>query len=311
VIEPSDLEPQAKLAHQYQVGLLTSRFGHLKLDTLTPEHVETCLNDLRRNGGRNGQGYAASTVAHTRNTLRKALGHAVKNGRLTRNVAAYATPPKVHRPEVRPFTEEEAGRLLDTVAGHRLDTLYAVALTLGLRRGELLGLTWEDIDCQSATLHVRRQLEVLPGVKPHLKELLKTQAGRRDLTIPPDLLRRLREHQDRQHGERETAGAVWQDHGLVFPTSVGTPILPRNLARHYERLLHHAGLPQRRVHDLRHTFATLMFRRGLDVVKVSRILGHASVQITIDTYIHWLPKERGEAATIMDDFLLRRQRAAN
>lgn len=303
VIEPSDLQPKAKQGHAYYAGLVQPKIGHIKLDQLTAEDIERCLNELRRGGGRHGSGHAASSLAHIRNTLRKALGHAVRNGRLPRNVAIDAAPPKVRRGEIHPFSEEEAGRLLDAVAGHRLASLYAVALTLGLRRGELLGLLWEDIDWSGATLRIRRQLEDLPGEEARLKPLLKTQSGRRDLPLPEELRRRLLIHRDEQALERERAGDAWREHGLVFASLVGTPITPRNLDRHYKALLRRAGLPDRRLHDLRHTFATLMFRRGLDVVMVSRMLGHASVQITIDIYIHWLPKDSSAAAVIGDTFL--------
>lgn len=112
-----------------------------------------------------------------------------------------------------------------------------------------------------------------------------------------------RAHQVGQRLERQRVGDAWQDRGLVFATAVGTPIMPRNLDRHYKATLRRAGLPDRRLHDLRHTFATLMFRRGLDVTMVSRMLGHASIQITIDIDIHWLPKDSSEAATIGDAFL--------
>ena len=302
-VAPSDLQPKAKQGHTYYAALLKRELGHVQLDQLTAELVEHCLNYLRERGGRDGTGHAASSVAHVRNTLRKALGHAIRNGRLARNVAVEAAPPKVHRAEIHPLTEEEAHRLLAVTAEHRLAALYAAALTLGLRRGELLGLMWEDIDWATATLHIRRQLEALPGEPPHLKALLKTATGRRDLRLPAALVRLLRAHQEQQCAERAQRGAAWRDHGLVFASTVGTPITPRNLDRQYKAILARAGLPARRLHDLRHTFATLMFRRGLDVTMVSRMLGHASVQITIDIYIHWLPKDSSEAATIGDAFL--------
>ncbi len=103
--------------------------------------------------------------------------------------------------------------------------------------------------------------------------------------------------------ERDRAGDAWREHGPVFASSVGPPITPRNLDRHYKALLRHAGLPDRRIHDLRHTFATLMFRRGPDVVMSSRMLDHSSVQITSDTYTHWLPNDSSRAAVIGDAFL--------
>ncbi len=289
-----DAEPKTYEGYAYNVGLIKPVLGTVPLDKLTPQHVQKMLNDLRERGGEGGRGLSPRTVQFTRTTLRRALGQALKWGLVTRNVATLVEPPKSRRAEVQPFTEEEALRLLDAVTGDRLAALYAAAIALGLRQGELLGLMWEDIDFDSGVLHVRRQLQHLKREKPTFKGL-KTRWSRRDLDLPRRLLEQLRAHRERQNLERE--------HGLVFPSTIGTPITPRNLARHHKQLLRRAGLPDRRFHDLRHTAASLMFARELEATTVQRVLGHSSITITNDIYIHLMPKAKKRTAEIMDDFL--------
>ena len=207
----------------------------------------------------------------------------MKNGPVTRNVAALSDPPKAGRPEALPFIEDEASQLLDAVEGTRREALYAVALALGLRVGELLGLRWADVDLKRGKLHVRQQLQHLNGQQPALKPL-KTKASRRNLDLPAGLADRLRAHHDRQRIEQHAAGETWQDHRLVFPSTVGTPMILRNLTQHNIKLIARAGLPERRIHDLRHTPACPMFARGLRAAEVKDMLGHSSITITLDTY---------------------------
>jgi integrase len=138
--------------------------------------------------------------------------------------------------------------------------------------------------------------------QPTLKGL-KTRASRRDLELPARLVLHLRAHRARQRRERERKGDAWREHGLVFPSAVGTPLTPRNLVRRFQELLRRAGLPARRFHDLRHTAASLMFERGLEATTVQRVLGHSSITITNDTYLHLMPRIKRRSADVMDDVL--------
>lgn len=278
--------------------------GHLQLDKLTPQDVQRFLNALATRGGAAGQGLSARTVAYNRAILRKALGQALKWGNVPRNVATLIDPPKTKRPDVQPYTPDEARRLLATARGDRLEALYAVALELGLRQGELLGLTWADVDLTAGKLHVRRQLQWLTGERPVLKDL-KTRGSRRTLDLSPALVAELRAHHDRQRLERHALSESWQNWGpsLVFPSAVGTPIVPRNLTRHYKKLIQRAEVPERRFHDLRHTCASLLLAEGIEAAIVSRVLGHASIAITVDTYMHLMPQTRRQVATVMSGVL--------
>jgi len=272
------------------------------LDKLTPQHVQKLLNELLERGGEAGTGLSPRTVQYARATLRRVLGQALKWGLVTRNVATLVEPPKSRRAEVQPFTEEEARALLAAARGDRLEALYAVALTLGLRQGELLGLRWEDVDLDRGVLRVRQQLQQLNVGAPTVKGL-KTRSSRRDLDLPARLALHLRAHRARQRRERDRKGDVWREHGLVFPSAVGTPLGPRNLARRFQALLRRAGLPARRFHDLRHSAASLMFARGLEATLVQRVLGHSSIVVTNDTYLHLMPQAKRRTAEVMDDVL--------
>jgi integrase len=297
-----DAEPKTYEGYAYTVGLIKPSLGRVPLDKLTPQHVQKLLNELLEQGGEGGKGLSPRTVQYARATLRRALGQALKWGLVTRNVATLVEPPKSRRAEVQPFSEEEARALLAAARGDRLEALYAVALTLGLRQGELLGLRWEDLDLDRGVLRVRQQLQHMKREQPVLKGL-KTRSSRRDMELPARLALYLRAHWARQRREREGKGDAWREHGLVFPSAVGTPMTPRNLVRRFQDLLGRAGLPARRFHDLRHTAASLMFERGLEATTVQRVLGHSSIAVTNDTYLHLMPQAKRRSAEVMDDVL--------
>ena len=297
-----DAEPKTYEGYAYTAGLIKPSLGKVPLDKLTPQHVQKLLNELLERGGAAGEGLSPRTVQYVRATLRRALGQALKWGLVTRNVATLVEPPKSRRAEVQFLTEQEARALLAAAKGDRLEALYAVALTLGLRQGELLGLRWEDLDLDRGVLRVRQQLQHMKREQPILKGL-KTRASRRDLDLPARLVLHLRAHRARQRREIEGKGDAWREHGLVFPSAVGTPMTPRNLVRRYQDLLGRAGLPARRFHDLRHTAASLMFERGLEATTVQRVLGHSSITITNDTYLHLMPRAKRRSAEVMDDVL--------
>jgi integrase len=297
-----DAEPKTDEGYAYMVSMIKPSLGKVPLDKLAPQHVQKLLNELLERGGASGQGLSPRTVQYARATLRRALGQALKWGLVARNVATLVEPPKSRRAEVQPLTEEEARALLAAARGDRLEALYAVAITLGLRQGELLGLRWEDVDLDRGVLRVRQQLQHMKREQPVLKGL-KTRASRRDLDLPTRLVLHLQAHRARQGRERERKDDTWREHGLIFPSAVGTPLTPRNLVRRFQELLGRTGLPARRFHDLRHTDASLMFERGLEATTVQRVLGHSSIAVTNDTYLHLMPQVKKRTAEIMDDFL--------
>lgn len=230
--------------------------GHLQLDKLAPQDVQRFLNHLGKEGGAKGQGLSPRTVAYNRAILRKALNQALKWGEVARNAATLVDPPTVRRHEIRPLDADGAHRFLDAARGDRLESLYTVAVSIGLREGEILGLRWEDIDLDRGMVRVRKQFQRIDG-KPRLCDL-KTESSRRDINLPPMLVAQLRAHRARQAEER-LACPRWQDWTLIFPSTVGTPLDPQNLMKRFKALLAKADLPDMRFHDLRHSCATLLF----------------------------------------------------
>ncbi len=170
-----------------------------------------------------------------------------------------------------------------------------------LRRGEALGLRWTDVDLDTSTLKVRTSLQRVDGrlqlVEP------KTARSRRTIALPQSAIIALRHHRVRQLQERLLAGQRWHDTGMVFTTTIGTPLDPRNVYRHFQRALAEAGLPQKRFHDLRHTCATLLLAQGVHPRGVMDILGHSQIALTMDTYSHVIPALQREAAGRMDALL--------
>ncbi len=220
-----------------------------------------------------------------------AEGRPVINERLT--VAEYMN---------RWLTADEARRLLDTARGDRLEALYSVALALGLRQGEALGLKWSDVDLDVGILRVRRAAQRIPHQGTQLVDT-KTIRSRRTLVMPPVVISALRSHRARQNLERLAAGERWIDNDLVFASQLGTLADGPNVTHRFHRLLKNAGLPPMRFHDLRHACASLLLVQGVHPRVVMETLGHSQISLTMNTYSHVLPALQREAADKMEAVL--------
>jgi integrase len=274
---------------------ITPEIGHIRLAKLTAQHVTQLLQTKRE------ARLSPRTVQYIRAVLRIALNRAVKWQLLARNPVLLTDAPKVRRSEVKPLTPEQARQFLTAAEGDRLESLYRVALALGLRLGEALGVSWEDVDFETNTLRVRRSLQRIDG-KLTLKEP-KTEKSRRALTMPRTLAVALRAHRDRQAFEQAAAGDQWRETGLVFTNTLGGPLEPSNVLKRFQTLLAEAGLPRQRFHDLRHCAASLLIAQGVPVKVVADILGHAQLATTSDLYSHIFPAAHREAAELMDRIL--------
>lgn len=206
--------------------------------------------------------------------------------------------PSVRRGEVEPLTATEARRVLDAAAAGRNAARWSVALALGLRQGEALGLQWADVELDAGTLTVRRALQRQRGAGLVLVEP-KSRAGRRTIALPRPLVDGLRAHRAAQLAERMTAGPVWEDHGLVFCQPNGRPLDPRGDHRAWRALLAAAGVRPARLHDARHTAATLLLQQGVPARVAMQVLGHSQVTLTLGTYSHVVPELAREAADRM------------
>jgi integrase len=269
--------------------------GSILLTKLTPDHVQAMLNSL------SDQGRSPRTVSNVRAALRKALNQAMRRGHVVRNVATLVDAPRSSTFTITPLDLAQARKLLDAVAGHRLEALYRVALSLGMRRGEVCGLRWKDVNFIAATLSVKGSLQRFGGKLQWTA--LKTAASVRTLALPPVLLDALKRHQARQAQERADA-EDWVDSGYVFVSTRGTPLEPHNVVRHFKSVLRRTGLPETvRFHDLRHSCATLLIAQGVHLSVIKDILGHTQISTTANVYGHVLPDIQRDAASRLDDLL--------
>ncbi|HEY8477997.1 MAG TPA: site-specific integrase [Chloroflexota bacterium] len=223
-------------------------------------------------------------------------------GLLGRNPCDAVNPPKVTKPELRVLTPEEARRFLAAVAGHRLEALFTLALTTGMRQGELLGLKWQDVDLEMGVVRVRRALQRLRRVG-FVEVEPKSATSRRAARLVPLAVTALRRHRARQLEERLQAGTAWEDRDLVFCTEHGRPLTHTTVLRAFWRLLDEAQLPRIRFHDLRHSTATLLLAQGTHPKIVQELLGHSSISLTLDTYSHVLPHLQLEATARLQQLL--------
>ena len=293
------VRPRTYEAYESKVRLyLKPALGHVRLARLTPDHVQGAMNGWLRDG------LSPQTVRHARTVLRTALGQAVKWGKVPRNVASLVDSPRVEQRDPTVFTSDQARAFMAAIEEDRLAALYHVALALGMRQGEILGLCWDAIDFDAGQLRVIRNLQRIDG-KPALVEP-KTKRSRRTLPLSPSLVARLRAHRAQQSRERLASGdrwVNWSNPPLVFTSEVGTPIDSPNLLKRFRRILADADLPLIRFHDLRHACASLMMAQGLTPRVVMEQLGHSQIGTTMDTYAHVMPTALRDAASQMEDLL--------
>lgn len=292
----ASLRPATHRGYESKIRVhIAPELGRTPLSKLQPQTIEAFLSKKHR------AGLSAQSVHHLRAILRAALGDAVRKGTLGRNVATLADEPRVPHHEIQPLSPDEARALLEAVTGNRLEALYSVAMALGLRQGEALGLHWSDVDLAARTLSVRVALQRMNGAFHFVEP--KSQRSRRTIALPDAVVRALQAHKDRQEFERKDEG--WQEHDLVFCSPNGTPLYGTNLTKTFQKLLKAAGLPRQRFHDLRHTCASLLLAQGVHPRVVMEVLGHSNISLTMNTYSHVIPDLQREAAEKMDAILAR------
>jgi integrase len=278
---------------------IAPELGRVRLDKLAPQDVQVLL------ARKSASGLSPQTVRHVRAILRIALNQAIKWSLVARNAASLAVAPRLERKSFRSLSPEEARELLDVARGDRLEAVYSVALSLGLRMGESLGLRWQDVDLDVAMLTVNQAIYRIAG-KGLVAAEPKTERSRRTLFLPDGVRAALKTHRVRQLQERLAAGSRWQDSGLVFTSRIGTALEPRNLFRSFKVLLHKAGLPDIRFHDLRHSAASLLLAQGVPMRAVMELLGHSNIGTTADIYSHVMPAMMRDVAEKMDAILAAR-----
>jgi integrase len=299
-----DRERRPSTLYGYRLNILhhiVPHIGGIALGRLQPIHVQKLLRILRASG------LAEKTVIYVRATLRVALADALELELISRNPAAVARRRGRKRGQqerrlqtVTPLSEADALRFLDVCRTERVSALFGMAISLGLRRGELLGIRWCDVDLAARQLHVVNQLQREKG-KGLVLVAVKTDGSARTIDIPDPLVDDLRAHRERQVFE---LGRPPVDQDYVFGTQAGSGMETTTLYRIYARCRKSAGV-RARFHDLRHTAASLMLAHGVELWQVSKILGHASYQFTLDTYGHLYQQPRRDAADRIGTFLTR------
>ncbi|MFD7920533.1 tyrosine-type recombinase/integrase [Streptomyces sp. NPDC059740] len=277
---------------------LIPHLGTKRLETLGVPDVRRMLTAVTSRA-------SASTAKESHRVLRSALSAACREELINRNVAHLVPAPRVTPREMKPWTLEETATFLEAARSDPLYAAFVLAVALGLRRGEVLGLRWDDIDLNRRTLTVRSQLQRVQ------RELYADSTkNRRTRTIPVPLMciAPLRWQRLRQAALRAAAGPRWESSDYVFTTRTGRPIEPRNISRSFERLADGAGLPRIRLHDTRHGCATLLFAAGVAPRVVMEILGHSQIAVTMNIYTHVSDDSRREAMGHMDRLLQRRRR---
>ncbi|SDF64947.1 tyrosine-type recombinase/integrase [Sporolituus thermophilus] len=279
---------------------LKPRIGQVPLQKLQNPDVQRLFNQLAVNGKKDGSGLSSHSLNSVRICLHAALDKAVSLGYIARNPADDIRIAQKKKRDIKAMTEEQAKKLLDVARGYEQKhfMIILLALSTGMRRGEIFGLKWSDIDLDKGEIYVQRELTPisrrLTGREGSLVfQDLKTPYSYRRLPIPPEVVRELKRLKRLQAENRLKYGELYFDDDLVICSEIGQPYNPNTFDKVYKSMLDKAGMPKGKdgfcFHDMRHTHATLLLKKGVNVKVVSERLGHASVKVTLDTYSHVLP----------------------
>jgi integrase len=274
---------------QIRLHIAPSELGRMKIQDVAPDHVQAFMAALAR------EGLAPGTLGVTYSIIRQAFKQAARWSLIPRDVAALVEPPRIGRYQARTLSSAEARALLRAAEGHRWHALLVLALSTGMRRGELLALRWADVDLEAGHITVRATMNRIDG---ELRlDTTKNDRVRR-VSPPPAVITALREHRRAMSAER-----LQPSTGHVFTTTTGRPVEPQALHRWYKSALRRAGLPDTRFHDLRHSVATILLEAGVHPRVVMEILGHSQISITLDTYSHVMPHVQRDGLARMEDAL--------
>jgi len=281
--------------------------GRIPLTQLKPEHLQRLYSDKLTAGRLDGAGGLGNrSVRYIHTTVHRALKSAVKLGMISRNPADAVDIPKVVRREIRAMDETDIHIFLEYARSTPYYPLFYLAFFSGMRRSELLALRWSDIDLLLCQASVNRTLHQL-----HNREIIfsqpKTTKSRRLIALSPSTVAVLRKHQEAQHKLRQALGIPFSDNDLVFCKPDGSPLLPDSVTQAWRNLAKRAGLSGFRLHDARHSHASVMLKQGVHPKIVQERLGHASIQITLDTYSHLMPGLQELAARGFDEMVLPRR----
>ena len=282
-------------SYEIAVQRINKRIGRIQLQALTPMQIEKFYNDLLAEESKGGSALAPKTVRNTHVVLRKALADAERLGLVPRNAASAARAPTVRRPEFETWSSDDLKAFFASIKDNRLYAAFVLLSTTGMRRGEVLGLRWRDLDLDAGQLAIVQTLTTVKW-EPIITQT-KTQRSRRTIYLDTTTVAVLKEHKRRQREEQLAAGETWdKSNDLVFRDDLGRLVHPDWFSREFNLLVQNAEVPRIRLHDLRHTYATLALKTGVHPKVVSERLGHATVGITLDLYSHVTPGIARDAA---------------
>jgi len=270
--------------------------GQITLGNLRTWHLQELYTHLT------SQGVGIPTIRKVHKLLHTSLELAVENRIIGRNPASNAHPPREPLSEMKILDEKQVNHFLVSIIGHKWEPLFHLAITTGMRRGELLGLKWDDIDWSNHTVTIQRQNARQEGTGADFMSL-KTRSGKRSVLLGEKTVLILRDHYERQQLRRQATGNGWVDHGLIFTNTKGGTISVCHLYRVFKELLKAAGLPMVRFHDIRHTSASLLLNTGIAPIVVSQRLGHSKASTTLNIYGHLLTSMQAEAAELIDELV--------
>ncbi|WP_053361932.1 site-specific integrase [Bacillus sp. FJAT-27251] len=290
------LGTQTKSVHKnYLYKYIIPSLGHIPLSQLKTIHINNFINEM------NQRKYSPATIKKAVNIIKNSLEFGIDIEMINKNVAKKATLPKEIKNEMKVWNQEEVNKFLKVAKGSRYYPFFYLALMTGMRKGEILALRWKDIDLENMLLTINQTLtqdgkEFIAGAK--------TKASNRTMDLSESTVKILKAHKVLIQQEKLALGKDYVNHDLVICTQIGTPVHSSNLRnRVFNQLIKEAEVSKIRLHDLRHTHATLLLSVGVNVKVISERLGHSSIKITLDTYSHVLPTMQKEAVKKLDDML--------
>lgn len=284
----------AQVYEHYLNSRIIPKLGNIAIAELSTLHIQSYINNLQENG------LSSSTVKKNYEIIRNSLEHAIDFGLIQNNVALKVKLPKAERKELMVWDEDEVNRFLQTAKEDRYYIVFYLAVTTGMRQGEILGLRWSDVNLKDGLLSIRQTLS--HDGKTFINGA-KTKASLRTIALSEATIKKLQNHKMISSQEKLAIGPGYLNHNLVISTQIGSPVNPANIRRSFNRLTEVACLPRIRFHDLRHTHASLLLSKGINIKVISERLGHSNIKITLDTYSHVLPTMQKEAMQKLDEMV--------
>lgn len=314
----NSVSPSTYVSYQNAIeNHIKPALGKIKLRELRPEQIQRFLNTQQKSGNAktDHEGLASWTVLKLKNVINGSLKQALRGGLILRNPTEAIVPPKLQQKDIRVLSVEEQEQFMQALEGHRLEAFFKLALATGMRRGELIALTWDNVDFKNRTINIlhsaSRQLNHETGKTEIVLTDPKTQTSRRQIPMLESVVPILKEHYEKQQIEKKFFGKGYNPNNLVFCSNVGTFLEPRRINSHFYKLIEKAGIEPINFHALRHTFATRAMENGIHPKIVQSLLGHANSNLTMDVYTHVLPSVAQQEIKKMESVFSKKENMGN